>query len=132
MLAAASAHLSSRGQPDMVTSHFEFPGQTAIGPAIVVVEDVKLARRLSIVHLTLWQGGLVEQAPWITPSVSRRAVLAYATYTNLRTFRGMSVQTGYEATVAAALPPVPNFEVLKLKDADECWKRSKVPKALAS
>ena len=130
MLAAASAHLSSRDQPDMVTSHFEFPGQTTIGPAIVVVEDVKLARRLSIVHLTLWQEGLVEQSSWITPSVSRRAVLAYATYTNLRTFTGMSVQTGYEVTVSASLPPLPDFEALKLKDADEFWRRSKVPMAL--
>ncbi|KAI0602450.1 thioesterase family protein [Biscogniauxia sp. FL1348] len=132
MLAAASAHLSSRGQPDMVTAHFEYPSQAATGPAIVVVEDVKLARRLSIVHLTLWQGGLTEQAPLITPSVSRRAVLAYATYTNLRTFTGMSVQTGHEAAAAAALPAPPRFDELRQKGADEHWKHAKLPPALTT
>ncbi len=132
MLAAASAHLSSRGQPDMLTVHFEYPSQAAVGPAIVVIEDVKLARRLSILHLTLRQGGLVEQAPWITSYISRRVVLAYTTYTNLRTATGMSVRTGYEATAATALPPPPDFETLKLKGADECWKQSKLPKVLAS
>ncbi|KAI5922129.1 thioesterase family protein [Camillea tinctor] len=132
MLAAASAHLSSRGQPDMVTAHFEYPSQTATGPAIVVVEDVKLARRLSIVHLTLWQGGLVDHAPWLTASVSRRAVLAYATYTNLRTFSGMSVQTGHEAVALASLPPPPDFTALKQHGSDARWKHTKLPSALNS
>lgn len=132
MLAAASAHLSSRGQPDMLTVHFEYPGRTAAGSAIVMIEDVKIARQFSILHLTLWQGGLVEQTPWITPSISRRTVLAYTTYTNLRASTGMSVRTGYEAIAAAALPPPPDFETLKLKGADKGWKESKLPRALAS
>lgn len=131
MLAAASAHLSSRGQPDMLTVHFEYPGRTAAGSAIVMIEDVKIARQFSILHLTLWQGGLVEQTPWITPSISRRTVLAYTTYTNLRASTGMSVRTGYEAIAAAALPPPPDFETLKLKGADKGWKESKLPRALA-
>ncbi|RYP49936.1 hypothetical protein DL768_004472 [Monosporascus sp. mg162] len=132
MLAAASAHLSPRGQPDTLTAHFEFPGRTAVGPAIVVVEDVKLTGQLSTLHLTLWQDGLLSQAPWVTPSVSRRAVLAYTTHTNLRTFAGITLPTGYEAIAAAALPPVPDFEALKTKNGDDNWEEPEAPKSSES
>ncbi|XDG06405.1 hypothetical protein ABKA04_006020 [Annulohypoxylon sp. FPYF3050] len=68
MLAAASAYLSSRGQRDTLTAHFEYPNRTTAGPAIVVIEDVKLTGQISTLHLTLWQGELLSQAPWVTPS----------------------------------------------------------------
>ncbi|KAI1780899.1 thioesterase family protein [Hypoxylon cercidicola] len=75
-------------QSDALTACFEYPARTSPGPAIVVIEDVK---------------GVKPQKPWITPSVSCRAILAYATYKNLRTFGGMSMPTGYESSAAAAL-----------------------------
>lgn len=129
MLAAARAHLLSRGRTDALTAHFEFPHRTTPGPAVVVVEEVKLSRKLSTLHLTLWQDGLLPHAPWITPSVSRRAVLAYATLADLRTFTGVSLPTGYLTTPAAALPPIPDFETLKSKDADDQWEQAKVPRS---
>ncbi|KAI0906499.1 thioesterase-like superfamily-domain-containing protein [Ustulina deusta] len=132
LIAAGSAHLSSRGQPALLTSHFEFPAQTTAGPAIIVVEDVKLSRRLSTLHLALWQGGLLPHAPWITLKVSRRAVLAYATFTNLRTMTGLTETTGYETTSAAALPSLPDFQILKTKDADSSWQVSKLPEGSES
>lgn len=132
LIAAGNAHLSSRGQPDLLTSHFEFLAQTTVEPAIIVIEDVKLSRRLSTLHLTLWQGGLLPHAPWITPSVSRRVVLTYATFTNLRTMTGMTATTGYETTPAAALPSLPDFETLKTKDADSSWQVSRLPKGSES
>lgn len=128
MLAAASAHLSSHNQPDTLTAHFEYSSQTTTGPAIVVIEDVKLGRQLSRLHLTLWQGELLSEAPWFTPSVSHRTVLAYTTHTNLNAFTGISVPTGYEVTSAATLPPLPDFERLKIEDADDRWEKSKLPK----
>ncbi|KAJ8133429.1 hypothetical protein O1611_g196 [Lasiodiplodia mahajangana] len=132
LIAAGNAHLSSRGQPDMLTAHFEFPAQTTAEPAIIVIEDVKLSRRLSTLHMTLWQGGLLPHAPWITPSVSRRAVLTYATFTDLRALTGITETTGYETTAAAALPGLPDFEVLKTNDADPSWQVSKLPKGSGS
>jgi Thioesterase-like superfamily len=133
MLAAATKHLGPRGQPDTLTAHFEYASRTSTGPAIVIVEDVKLGRQLSTLHLTLWQGdGLLSQTPWVDQSVSRRAVLAYTTHTNLRTFSGMSMPTGYEVTPAAALPAVSDFEALKINGTDEVWEESNLPKAYAS
>ncbi|KAI0382374.1 thioesterase family protein [Hypomontagnella monticulosa] len=133
VLAAASAHLSERNQRDMLTVHFEYPDQAGAGPAIVKVEEVKLSRRFSTIHLSLWQGGLVSQAPWITPSISRRAVIALANFTDLQTMSGMSSQTGYEVTPAAAIPePLPDFNILKAKGADDTWELSTLPQASSS
>ncbi|KAF4631136.1 hypothetical protein G7Y89_g6996 [Cudoniella acicularis] len=128
MLAAARAHLSPHNQPDTLTAHFEYPRRTSAGPALVIIEDVKLSRQLSTLHLTLWQDGLLSQEPWITPSVSHRTILAYTTHTNLRAFTGISLPTGWEVTPAATLPPLPDFEKLKNEDADDGWEKSKFPK----
>ncbi|KAI1409863.1 thioesterase family protein [Hypoxylon sp. FL1857] len=132
MLAAARAHLTSRNQPDTLTVHFEFPGRTAAGPTIITIDDVKLSRQLSTVHITLWQGDLLSHAPWITPSKSRRVVLAYATNINFTTSTGISMPTGYEGTPAATLPPLPDFEALKNTDKDMTWEEVKMPRAAAA
>ncbi|KAJ5273997.1 thioesterase family protein [Penicillium angulare] len=132
MLAAAKIHLGPRDQPDTLTAHFEFPNRASTGPAIVIIEDVKLGKQVSTLHLTLWQGGLLSQAPWIDHSVSRRVILAYTTHTNLRTFSGTSMPTGYEVTPAAELPSVSDFEALKTNGADEAWALQKLPKAYAA
>ncbi|KAJ5083200.1 thioesterase family protein [Penicillium angulare] len=132
MLAAAKMHLGPRGQPDTLTAHFEFPNRASTGSAIVTIEDVKLGQQTSTLHLTLWQGGLLSQAPWVDHSVSRRVVLAYTTHTNLRTFSGISMPTGYEVTPAAELPSVSDFDALKTNGADEVWEESKLPKIYAT
>lgn len=126
LVAAGSAHLSPRGQPDALTAHFEFPGRAEAGPAIVVVEEVKLGRQITILHLTLWQGGFVNSAPWTTPSVSRSALLAYATYTNMSERKGVSVPTGYEASPAAALPPLIDTKAILETGVDEHWEEEPI------
>ncbi|KAK6829900.1 hypothetical protein PG989_010562 [Apiospora arundinis] len=128
MLAAASTHLTSCGQPDTLTAHFEFPNRTSAGPAVISVEEVRIGQQLSRLHLTLWQGDLLPQTPWISPSLSHRTVLAYSTHTDLRSFTGISLPTGYESTDAAALPPLPDFEALKASGRDDTWEEPKIPK----
>jgi hypothetical protein len=130
MLAAAREHLSSRNQPDTLTAHFEYLSRTTVGPAVVAIEDVKLrSGQLSTLHLTLWQGGLLPKAPFFDPATSRRTILAYTTHTNLRTFGGITLPTGFSVTSAAELPsPLPDFERLKTQDADEAWEKSVPPK----
>lgn len=129
MLAAANTHLASREQSDTVTAHFEYPNRTSSGPAIVVIDEVKLGRTLSTLHLTLWQGELLNHAPWVNTSASRRTVLAYTTHTNWSNFKGMSVLTGYEVTPAALMPPKPDFNSLKANGSDDAWTQSKWPEA---
>ncbi|KAI0163280.1 thioesterase family protein [Pestalotiopsis sp. NC0098] len=128
MLAAAKMHLSPRGQPDTLTAHFEYPNRASTGPAIVAIDEVKLGQQLSTLHLTLWQGALLSQAPWIDRSASRRIVLAYTTHTDLQTFAGISLPTGYEGRPDAALPDLPDFYALKgTSGTDGIWEEPKIP-----
>lgn len=127
MLSAASMHLSSGGHADALTAHFEYPSRTTVGPAIIVIEDVKLSRQLSTLHMTLWQGELLPQEPWINISTSRRTVVSYTTHTNLRTFTGITLPTGWETTPAAELPPLPDFDKLKINGVGGSWERSRLP-----
>ena len=129
MLAAARLHLSARGQPDTLTAHIEYPTRTMAGPAVIAIEDVKLGGRLSTLHITLWQEGLTSAAPWVTPSVSRRTALAYATQLNLTTFEGISIPAGFEVTPAAKLPPRPDLASLVAGGVDEDWELHKPPEA---
>ncbi|ROW06241.1 hypothetical protein VPNG_08064 [Cytospora leucostoma] len=129
ILSAGSLHLTSRNQPDAFTAHFEYPGRTVPGAATITVEDVKLGSQLSTLHLTLWQGGLLSEAPWIDPKVSRRTVLAYATLTDQSAFSGITLETGWEVSPAAALPsPLPDFAALtKSKGGDGFWEEQTAP-----
>jgi hypothetical protein len=113
--------MASRNQPDAFTAHFEFPGRTSQGPAIITAEDIKLGAQLSTVHLTLWQGGgLLPHAPWVTRGVSRRTVLCYATLADLRAMSGITIETGWEASPAADLPsPMPDFDALSSQMSKE-------------
>jgi hypothetical protein len=99
------------------------------GPAIITAEDIKLGAQLSTIHLTLWQGGLLSEAPWITPGVSRRTVLGYTTLTNLRAMSGITLETGWEVSPAAALPsPMPDFTALnKPEGSDGFWEEQITP-----
>lgn len=127
MLAAAREHLLPRGQPDALTAHFEYPSRAGPGPAVVKVEDVKLRDgQLSTLHLALWQGGLLQQAPWTSAS-SRRIILAYTTHTNLRNFAGITLPTGFEGTAAAEGPPLPDFKALVGAGRDGKWEESRLP-----
>lgn len=121
MLAAARTHLSSREQPDTMTAHFEYPNRTVAGPTIIVIEDVKLGRQISTLHLVLWQDGLLPESPWIDHSVSRKSVLAYTTHTNLDTKMGISMPTGFEVVFEDTLLPLPDFEALKSRGEDGRW-----------
>ncbi|KAJ2984591.1 hypothetical protein NUW58_g5979 [Xylaria curta] len=45
---------------------------------------------------------------------------------------GITETTGYETTPAAALPSLPDFEMLKAKDVDSSWEASKLPRGSES
>ncbi|KAI0152993.1 thioesterase family protein [Xylariaceae sp. FL1272] len=134
MLAAANAHLASRGQPDTLTAHFEYPARISPGPAMITIEDIKIGHSLlCTLHLTMWQHGLQPQKPWIAPQVSQRVILAYSTHTNLRTMEGLSVSTAFEAAHAdAPSHSLPDFEMLKATGVDVAWAETLLPASSAS
>ncbi|KAL2262653.1 hypothetical protein VTK26DRAFT_578 [Humicola hyalothermophila] len=123
---AASLHLERSGQKDVLNAHFQFLNRTEIGPAIIVIEDVKLGRQLSTLHATLYQRSLLPQAPWITPGSTRKEIAAYFTMTDLRKENGVSLPLGFTLRHPFPPPPRPDFAALKA-DRDLHWARLKFP-----
>ncbi|KAL0941380.1 thioesterase family protein [Colletotrichum truncatum] len=116
ILQAASLHLAARGQPDTISAHFEYVNRTEVGPAILVVDEVKLGRTLSTLHITLYQHDLQSSEPWIG-SNSRKNVVAYLTNTSISLEKGLTLDSGWAMT--PPLKPV-NFTLLTL-DNDPHW-----------
>lgn len=120
LLQAAHLHLSPRKQPDTVAVHFAFVNATEAGPAVVVVDDVKLGRTLSVLHLTLYQRGLLPHAPWITPGTSRKELVAHITNGSISSERGLSLPTSF----LPLTPPIPPADLSLLPTGtDPLWHR---------
>ncbi|KAJ1327440.1 thioesterase family protein [Microdochium nivale] len=156
LMSAAAAHLgtAARGQADVITAHFEFVRRTEVGPAVITIEEVKLGRRLSTLHVSLYQGGLMlDRAPWYTadasasasgtageeaatpsPPPSRRAVVAYLNCGNLEVERGLTLPTGYDfrdPPNGVPRPPRPADLIALARDGhDGTWQRLQVPDRL--
>lgn len=124
ILRAVSLHLAERGQPDTISAHFEYVRRTEIGPAVLVIEEVKLGQTMSTVHVILHQHDVqLAAAPWFTAR-SRRNVLAYVTNTRLSLEKGLTLATGWSATPPPA--PVSDFGLLA-RDRDPHWVRRRAP-----
>lgn len=124
ILRAVSLHLAERGQPDTVSAHFEYVNRTEIGPAVLIIEEVKLGQTMSTVHVTLYQHDVqLAEAPWFTTR-SRRNVLAYVTNTRLSSEKGLTLASGWSLTPPPK--PVIDFGLLAL-DRDPHWVRKSAP-----
>ncbi|KAM0558055.1 hypothetical protein ACHAPJ_005222 [Fusarium lateritium] len=117
-LRAASVYLASNNQPDTFAAHWHFLNATHVGPAVLVVEEVRRGRALSILHITLYQEGLTSESPWISDK-SKKKVGAYITNTSLETERGLTLPTGFKLP---ALPPTVDLAKLA-NDEDPNWER---------
>jgi len=111
-LQVAAAHfkgtLAAQNQPHTITLHLEFLRRTEAGPALFTVQDTKLGRQASVIHISLTQG-----------ANNREEVVGYITNSNMHTEEGVSLPTDYTITP----PPLPvNLSLLK-EDKDELWAR---------
>jgi hypothetical protein len=96
--------LSKQNQPHTIALHIEFLRRTQTGVATFKVEDVKLGRQTSVVHVRVSQEG-------------REEVIAYVTNSNMDTEEGMGLDTQYTLQ-----PPPPSVDLSKLEsDADANW-----------
>ncbi|KAI0190862.1 thioesterase family protein [Astrocystis sublimbata] len=136
LLKAANAHVETLyDQPDnTVAAHFEFPSKMSPGPAIISIEDIKVGGGLlSTLQLTLWQNDLQPRAPWVSPHMSQRKVLAYTTHADIQAQEGLSIPTAYEAAHSAAPShDSPDFPSLCATGKDTAWQETLLPAALKS
>ncbi|EUC41175.1 hypothetical protein COCMIDRAFT_106841 [Bipolaris oryzae ATCC 44560] len=101
-----SSTLSAQNQPHTIALHVEFLRRTQAGPATFTVDDVKLGRQTSIVHVSMQQDG-------------RQEIVAYVTNSNMDTESGFSYDTEYQLS-----PPVASVDISKLeKGEDPLWER---------
>lgn len=102
--------LAKQNQPHTIALHVEFLRRTQAGPALFKVEDVKLGRQTSIVHVSMEQDG-------------REEIVAYVTNSNITAEDGFTFDTQHEL-----LPPPPAIDLAKLEtDSDPNWMWSEVP-----
>ncbi|KAI3325957.1 hypothetical protein HD806DRAFT_520675 [Xylariaceae sp. AK1471] len=118
LLEAVSEHMRSRKQPDALCAHIEFLDRTLSGAAAILVKEVKLGRQLSTVHVTLYQNGLLTEAPWVTKGVSIRKLLAYVTCFNVQLQSGLTLKTSYTLSNP---PQSIDFEKVIREGNDEHW-----------
>jgi len=96
--------LAKQNQPHTIALHLEFLRRTQEGPAIFKVDDVKLGRQTSVVHVRMSQDG-------------REEILAYVINSNIAAESGYSMDTEYKLN-----PPRPPVDFAKLKEnKDENW-----------
>ncbi|KAL7918560.1 thioesterase-like superfamily domain-containing protein [Trichoderma austrokoningii] len=123
-LRVAREYLTPRNQPDTIAAHWEFLSRTVTGRAILVVEEIKPGRSMTVIHISLYQTGLLSQAPWISSGTvngrakSERVVLAYLTNKNIASESGINLNTGW--SLQPKLPAVKDFSKL-LTNEDPEW-----------
>jgi hypothetical protein len=98
--------LAKQNQPHTIALHIEFLRRTQTGTATFKVDDVKLGRQTSIVHVSMEQDG-------------RQEIIAYVTNSNIDKEEGFSFDTEFQLS-----PPPPSVDLSKLEqDTDPNWKR---------
>ncbi|KAM3545473.1 hypothetical protein ARSEF1564_001635 [Beauveria bassiana] len=130
MAFAASKFSSKRGQPHLVTSQHIFPDRCSAGPAVIVVEDVKQGKMISNIQVSVWQGALLNSAPWFDRENSRRPLLAYMIFANFDDFdSSLTLPTAYKtpAELSGTSVPDPDFDRLSRDHADDNWTLSVPP-----
>ena len=110
--------MAPRKQSDPIAAQWQFLNKTDVGPGIFVVKEVKLGRVISVLHITLYQGNLLQESPWISETSSAR-VVGYFTNGSLEREQGVTLSTQFEPT-----PKVMSPDLQKLSnDEDSNWER---------
>ncbi|KAH6609931.1 thioesterase family [Trichoderma cornu-damae] len=100
-LRVAKEYLVHKNQPDTIVAHWEYLNRTIAGPAVLVVDEAKPGRSITVLHVSLYQGGLLPRAPWISTEAeggkpkSERVVVAYLTNKSIAAEKGIDLPSGW-------------------------------------
>ena len=118
VLSAVKLHLgttlSSYNQPHTIALNLQFLRRASVGPAIISIQNVKLGRRTSTVHIVL------TQAPSRSDhsAAPTTCLVGYLTQSNLFTEEGISLPTQW--TLDPPPPPLSSTDRLR-RDEDPQW-----------
>ncbi|TWU74968.1 hypothetical protein ED733_005578 [Metarhizium rileyi] len=124
LLRVAHEYLAPRKQPDTIKIHIQYLNRTIAGQAYFLVQEAKMGRNSSVLHVSLHQQGMLQSHPWLDPaSGSQGEVAAYVTNLDLDKEKGLTLKTEW------ALPyePAPADLTLIREDKDPKWKRLQIP-----
>ncbi|KAK2591763.1 hypothetical protein QQS21_010553 [Conoideocrella luteorostrata] len=122
LLRAAQEYLTPHDQRNTLKIHIQYLNRTTSGPAYILVEEAKIGRNTSVLHISLLQQAMLESAPWLPPN-PKAEVVAYVTNTNLDNEQGLTLNTGW----TLQQEPLP-ADLSKIReDEDPNWKRLYIP-----
>ncbi|EGX91107.1 hypothetical protein CCM_05264 [Cordyceps militaris CM01] len=101
-LAVALTHVAKYGHRNVISAHWDFLNRSQAGRATMLVDEVKIARNMSVLHIALYQDGQLTEAPWVSPD-ARRVVTASVTCRDMATETGQSLDGEWRD----AYPPAP-------------------------
>lgn len=117
-LSVAERHLEKNNQPDTLTATWTYLSRAQVGHARLLVQESKIGRGTSVLHVSLHQNKLLDVAPWISPE-SKAEVVAYMTNGNIAQEQGVSLPTQW---ALSNHPPGADLEKVK-KGEDPRWVR---------
>ncbi|PHH81357.1 hypothetical protein CDD82_970 [Ophiocordyceps australis] len=117
-LRAARQHAALLGQPDAIAVHWQFLAKTRAGRAVLRIDEVRRSKAMSVLHVSLFQGKLQQQAPWVSGS-SEACVVAYITCRDIALESGLSLPTNWSPSPA---PPPADLANLPRKLAGDKWR----------
>ena len=124
VLAAVKLHfetiLASQNQPHTIALHLDFIRKTTIGPAVITIQNTKLGRRTSTVHIALTQAASERGDSSATPST---CVVGYITQSNFAAETGISLSTNWALDPQPT--PIDSIEALR-RDDDPNWALQKL------
>ncbi|KAK3954769.1 thioesterase-like superfamily-domain-containing protein [Pseudoneurospora amorphoporcata] len=130
ILQAAILHGSSRStsnpQPHVMNAHFEYLNRTQVGPATIIIEDVKPGRQLTTLHATLSQGGGGPD----NRGGGKKRLTAYLVMTNLSSMAGITLDTQFSLVPPPLTLSKPDFSSLLKQggqDMDPNWTAIRLP-----
>ncbi|KZZ97323.1 thioesterase family protein [Moelleriella libera RCEF 2490] len=132
ILRVAQEYLAPRDQRDTMHTHIQYLSRTQAGPAYLVVEEAKMGRNTSVLHISVHQQGLLATAPFLdgggsdaaaAPKGRKARVTAYVTNTNLAKQSGITLPTSWKLPDA----PAPVDLGLLSCGQDRAWTRIQVP-----
>ncbi|KAJ6779633.1 hypothetical protein PWT90_06495 [Aphanocladium album] len=117
-LAVALAHVAKHGHKHVISAHWDFLDRSKPGRGTMVVEELKIARNMSVLSISLYQDGQLTEAPWVSPG-ARRIIVGSITCRDMATETGPSLDGRFKTEY----PPQPaDLELLPL-GKDPNWER---------
>ncbi|OAA79169.1 hypothetical protein LEL_02655 [Akanthomyces lecanii RCEF 1005] len=101
-LAVALTHVAKYGHHNVISAHWDFLSRSEAGRGTMVVDEIKIARNMSVLYISLYQDGQLTEAPWVSRD-ARRIIAASVTCRDMATETGQSLDGGLKTE----LPPRP-------------------------